>query len=656
MEKSGIHIVLSSSEEFIEHCATTMASILYNLSSDYFAHFYILSYDLTDKSKKKLAKLNKIKKCIIEYPIFDEKLLDMFDGIKIPPHVTKMTYARILIPNILPSIDKVIFIDSDTIVRTDISQLYDIELGDNYLGMVEDACGKVNSRKLWNDNSTLYFNCGVMLINSKKLRDNEYLNLIDQQIQHNGDNYIICDQDVLNDTFKGHIFTLNMGWNFHHEKFFKLKYYNPIDTKEYLEVLSNPYIAHCTGPEKPWLLAINNRYTKDYFFYNKLTLFYRRINNIRYKVNDCLYHEISIYNKTLYLSKRRRQERYVYWFGYQINFLSIVKKMSSLIFDCTSKNNIYKVKCMGISLIEKEDSKKKHCIKFLGINIYKRKIESPKWQLNDSNTSIEYRQYLEREIHQLKEFIYKTNYLSTKVYKHHSVVLPPYKNIYAGKSVVICGSGPTLNYYKQLKNIIHIGLNRVYENNNLKLDYIFAWDFNNLKKDDANFYEKIKKYDAKKIVGLFLDDNISQVSENEIKELDALSLYSSARHGLFQNAVDNLIYKDIEMYPLMDFNSVAFGAFHFTLYTHPLKIYLVGIDNSLTGYFKKEHSQRFLMVEQIKEGWFKVRKFLSIHYPDIEVISINPVGLRGIFKDVYTMDYLRMHPEIDMSKVEILKP
>lgn len=46
-----IHIVLSSSNEFIEHCATTMASVLYNLSDKYIAHFYILSYDLTEKNR-----------------------------------------------------------------------------------------------------------------------------------------------------------------------------------------------------------------------------------------------------------------------------------------------------------------------------------------------------------------------------------------------------------------------------------------------------------------------------------------------------------------------------------------------------------------------------------------------------------------------------
>jgi len=102
MTKKDIHIVLSSSKEFLPYCCTTMISILENLSEDSFAHFYIISFDIDEKSKKKVEKIKKIRDCSIEYPKFDESKLDLFDGIKLPPHVNKMTYTRVLIPDILP--------------------------------------------------------------------------------------------------------------------------------------------------------------------------------------------------------------------------------------------------------------------------------------------------------------------------------------------------------------------------------------------------------------------------------------------------------------------------------------------------------------------------------------------------------------------------
>ena len=44
---------------------------------------------------------------------------------------------------------------------------------------------------------------------------------------------------------------------------------------------------------------------------------------------------------------------------------------------------------------------------------------------------------------------------------------------------------------------------------------------------------------------------------------------------------------------------------------------------------------------------------MEIYYPSIDIISINPVGLKGVFKDMYTRSYLEQHPEIDGSSVDI---
>lgn len=48
-------------------------------------------------------------------------------------------------------------------------------------------------------------------------------------------------------------------------------------------------------------------------------------------------------------------------------------------------------------------------------------------------------------------------------------------------------------------------------------------------------------------------------------------------------------------------------------------------------------------------------KSFYMSYPDMEIISVNPVGLKGLFRDVYTESYLNDHPEIDRKTVEILK-
>lgn len=56
------------------------------------------------------------------------------------------------------------------------------------------------------------------------------------------------------------------------------------------------------------------------------------------------------------------------------------------------------------------------------------------------------------------------------------------------------------------------------------------------------------------------------------------------------------------------------------------------------------------------EGYKEVKKLVEQHYPDTEIISINPVGLRGIFRDVYTESYLNAHPGMDLAGCQILNP
>ena len=87
---------------------------------------------------------------------------------------------------------------------------------------------------------------------------------------------------------------------------------------------------------------------------------------------------------------------------------------------------------------------------------------------------------------------------------------------------------------------------------------------------------------------------------------------------------------------------------------------LVGCDCNLNGYWNGQPMkiQKDILancLEHNKRGWSDFKKFINYHYPDIEIISINPVGLKGLFKDVYTQEYLNEHPEIDRNKVSILE-
>ena len=127
-------------------------------------------------------------------------------------------YYRALIARIFLQYDKGIYIDSDTILMSDIGELYDIELGDKvvaarvdpkvahvpeFVDYVEKALG-VPAKE--------YINSGVLLMNLKKLRKLHYVTQMTDLIKEDVD-LVAPDQDYLNVILRGQIMHLPKEWN-----------------------------------------------------------------------------------------------------------------------------------------------------------------------------------------------------------------------------------------------------------------------------------------------------------------------------------------------------------------------------------------------------------------------------------------------------------
>ena len=642
--KEDIHIVLSSSNEFVPYCATTMASILYNANKSKNIHFYILTYNITTKNKKQLDKLKKIKNCTIEYPIFDEKLLDMFAGIKIPPHVTKMTYARILIPDILPQIDKAIFIDSDTIVRTDISRLYDIDISKSCFAAVEDGCSEYHANRLWRKSEERYFNCGVLVINSKKLRQINYIEQIKKQISLNGFAYQICDQDVLNDTFHNLIQPINISWNFHHEKFEKMNFYKPKDIEQYKKILENPCIMHYTGAEKPWYPTTKVLFKSEYLFYFRLTPFYQYLKFQKYITDNQTLWALSWKDIPLFIKKSRKEnigktnkmqlKQHINYFMQKIAKRTITSEQYTLSF-------------LGQTILQKNNTPAFRSIKLLGITVYKK-------QPNKNNTISDKQELLNISKQLMQKIDYISGLLNTQnsfnkklverianlkcileAQKMHPITFLPYKNAFKGKDVVLVCTGPTAKKYTPIPNAIHVGVNGAIYLDNVKLDFLFIQDYtlhqkgNETLNSDANLYVG---NNCKKFYGIIPDYHLSTIQSCIERIPFSMCQSENISQYVIEDIVCNNIAQDLSREPIGNFLGTPFSALQFILYTNPRKIYLVGWDCGSGYAYNKQNAINPANYQiEIIEKYFI--PFINKNYPHIKIISVNPVGLRGYFED-----------------------
>ena len=102
---------------------------------------------------------------------------------------------------------------------------------------------------------------------------------------------------------------------------------------------------------------------------------------------------------------------------------------------------------------------------------------------------------------------------------------------------------------------------------------------------------------------------------------------------------------------------------HFAFYTHPDKIYLIGLDTNVGGINIFDNLNVDLKhakdgnydIKNMLSGYVKFKEFAEKYYPDVEIVSVNPVGLKGVFKDVYTQSYVNEHPELLKEGVEIIE-
>ena len=162
-----IHLAIISSEQYAEYAATTLLSVLKNMDKNRACHIYVLTEDISNKSQKKIEKLKKVHDFEITYLFLKDSDFAVLSGIKCPYYISRIAASRVLLPSLLPNLDKIVCIESDMIFRHDICELYDTNIGKNYIAAVEDFARKIHAKDLWNNIQDIYFNTGVMLVNLK---------------------------------------------------------------------------------------------------------------------------------------------------------------------------------------------------------------------------------------------------------------------------------------------------------------------------------------------------------------------------------------------------------------------------------------------------------------------------------------------------------
>ena len=194
-----------------------------------------------------------------------------FGSFQTQQHVSKMTFARLLLPRVLPDLSRVLYLDADILVLDDLRALWGTDLGNAIVGAVLNDPINAElkaSDPVWKAVPRVrdYFNAGVLLVDLDGWRR--------EQVSERALAYLfqhphspLADQDALNVVFDGRWKKLDGRWNCQaHLHFYALRSMRPEQ---------KPGIIHFVTAGKPWNAWVPNANAAEYDRVRGGTLFAR---------------------------------------------------------------------------------------------------------------------------------------------------------------------------------------------------------------------------------------------------------------------------------------------------------------------------------------------------------------------------------------------
>lgn len=267
--KKAINIAYMVDNNYVPYMITSMHSAIKNKNKESVYNFYIIAENF---SSENIDKIKKIKEHNVNIEIIParQKTLDYSHLGRFASF--KIAMQKIFIPDYLENIDKVLYLDADTLVQKDLNKIYSTNMGDAYIGATKDGLMyqfPEHITEIGLDWRKFYFNSGVMLLNLKDMRKDA---IIEKSITYFNTHYeVFGDQDILNVVVNDKAIPISYRYNcnstFFEEKDaeFLSNFYNEKVYQTSRENYDNAVILHFAG-HKPWTEWYTHSYLKPLWY------------------------------------------------------------------------------------------------------------------------------------------------------------------------------------------------------------------------------------------------------------------------------------------------------------------------------------------------------------------------------------------------------
>ena len=208
MSNKHYNILICVSELFFLQALVTMLSAIKNLKKE--INFYLMQNDWSDQTKIK---------CLDFFKQFPPHTINFLDVNEEDLHSFKpfkgvyIIYYKLIAHKYLPdTVDRILYLDSDVIIRKDIEEFYFLDFDDNYLISTNNRM-ETHPKQTYDEwviasNSNkhkfeyTYSNPGVLIINVAKFRKEKIdIEFYKNQIKQMGDEKYFADEGIINFCF-----------------------------------------------------------------------------------------------------------------------------------------------------------------------------------------------------------------------------------------------------------------------------------------------------------------------------------------------------------------------------------------------------------------------------------------------------------------------
>lgn len=287
----SVNLVMSADNRFAPYLSVLIYSVLECSKEENNYDMVILHRNITEENQKKISQMAQERENVC---IRFCDLSDYVKGIpfKVHHHFSVETFYRYFILEAMQAYQKVLYLDSDMVVRRDVAELYRENIDGYMLAAAKDVdvIGSVKSdeksrryvkESLKIEKALEYFQAGVLLLNLQEMRKRTSCKeLVEKTLEQK---WNMVDQDVLNIICQGKVKFLNqkwnvlMNWTYGTQSRMNVIKHVPVSLwEEYQEARKEPFIIHYAGAWKPWNTP-NCDYAEEFWRYARKTSFYEVI-------------------------------------------------------------------------------------------------------------------------------------------------------------------------------------------------------------------------------------------------------------------------------------------------------------------------------------------------------------------------------------------